>query len=79
MKAIERFHEERMKKEFGSSSIVNGGETSGESSVGSSTTRKESVTKMKDVRKKHAQKHDYDLEVDAYWISYKNRREWIEE
>lgn len=56
IKAIEIFHGERMGKEICSSSITNGGEISSESSVGSSTTRKEFVTKMKVVNKRHAQK-----------------------
>lgn len=52
MKAIERFHEEMIKKEINLSSITNGGDASGEFSVGSSTIRKESVTKMKGVKKR---------------------------
>lgn len=51
-KAIEIFREERMKKDIGF--VEYGGESSGESYVGSSTNRKKYVAKKKVVKKRHA-------------------------
>lgn len=64
-----------MKKDIGYG--ANGGEASDESFVKSSISGKEYVSKKKVVKKRHAQKHDSDSEVDVDWIAYKNYRGWI--
>lgn len=81
MEAIDRFHEdeERKNKGFGSSSSANGGNALGGSSIGAPVDGKKYVTKVKAMKKIHAQKYDYDSEATKYWVTYMICKGLIEE
>lgn len=70
MKAIDRFHEaeERKNKGINSTSFANGGNAHGASFVG--TSSKKFVTKMKVLKKRPIQSHEYNLEADEDCVTF---------
>lgn len=79
MKAIDRFYEdeERKNKGIGSSSSANEEDALSGSSLGEFLVGKKFVTKVKAVKKRHAQKHDSNSKLMKKWVTYINFRGWI--